>query len=195
MNRPSLRTFIAYVEDRPGVLDRVASLFRRRAFNIESLTVARTHRPGVSRVTLVVEADADRARRVEANLYKLVSVLYVEDVTQTDAVVRDLALVKVRAPTAVRAEVLQLCEVFRARVVDVAPDVLTVEIAGTPDKLESLLEVLRPYDILETVRTGAVAMTRGARRDALDALFAPRTPDGAAAGAAADDDGDDAAAA
>jgi acetolactate synthase I/III small subunit len=169
-----LRTLIAYVEDRPGVLDRIASLFRRRAYNIESLTVARTHRAGVSRITLVVEADAARARLVEANLYKLVNVLYVEDITHAEAVVRDLALIKVRADARRRPEILQLCEVFRARVVDVAPDALTVEITGTKDKIDGLLEVLRPYDILEMVQTGAVAMTRGSRRRELDELLAPR---------------------
>jgi acetolactate synthase I/III small subunit len=156
-----LRTLIAYVEDRPGVLDRIASLFRRRAYNIESLTVARTHRAGVSRI-------------VEANLYKLVNVLYVEDITHAEAVVRDLALIKVRADARRRPEILQLCEVFRARVVDVAPDALTVEITGTKDKIDGLLEVLRPYDILEMVQTGAVAMTRGSRRRELDELLAPR---------------------
>ncbi len=121
MLQTSVRTFLATLEDRPGVLNRVASLFRRRAFNIESLTVGRTERPGVSRMTLVVRTDEDAARRLEANLYKLVNVLAVEDVTHAPTVVRELALIKVRANGDVRAAVMQLCEVFRARVVDVTP--------------------------------------------------------------------------
>jgi acetolactate synthase-1/3 small subunit len=156
------RTFLAYVEDRPGVLNRVTSLFRRRGYNIESLTVGRTERPGVSRMTLVLGTDLDAARRLEANLYKLVNVLFVKDVTEQATVVRDLALIKVRADASLRPAIMQLCDVFRARVVDVAPDAMIVEITGTQDKLDGLLEVLRPFGILEMVRTGAIAMTRGA---------------------------------
>jgi acetolactate synthase-1/3 small subunit len=156
------RTFIAYVEDRPGVLNRVSSLFRRRAFNIETLTVGRTDAEGVSRMTILIEADDDTARRVEANLYKLVNVLSVEEITHAASVVRDLALIKVKADATARASVLQLAEVFRARVVDVGPDALIIEISGTEDKLDGLVEVLRPFGILEMVRTGAIAMTRGA---------------------------------
>jgi acetolactate synthase I/III small subunit len=155
------RTFITYVEDRPGVLNRVVSLFRRRGYNIESLTVGRTARPEVSRITLVVQADDDTARRIEANLYKLVNVLYVADVTGAAAVVREMALVKVAADNGKRAEILQLCEVFRARVVDVAPDSLSLEITGAQDKIDGLVDVLRPFGLLELVRTGVVAMLRG----------------------------------
>jgi acetolactate synthase-1/3 small subunit len=161
MSTPVVRTFITYVEDRPGVLNRVVSLLRRRGYNIDSLTVARTERPAVSRVTLVVKADDDTARRIEANLYKLVNVLYVEDITHTASVVRELALIKVKADADARAKLLQLCEVFRARAVDVTPTSMMFEITGTQDKIDGLLEVLRPYGIIEMVRTGAVAMTRG----------------------------------
>ena len=161
MTQPSVRTFLAYLEDRPGVLNRVASLFRRRAFNIESLTVGRTEREGVSRMTLVVRADDDAARRLEANLYKLVNVLAVEDVTHAPAVVRELALIKVRAGADVRVAVMQLCETFRARMVDVAPETLVAEITGAQEKIDGLIEMLRPFGVLELVRTGAVAMTRG----------------------------------
>jgi acetolactate synthase-1/3 small subunit len=157
-----VRTFIAYVEDKPGVLNRVASLFRRRSYNIESLTVGRTERPGVSRMTLVMEADDDGARRLEANLYKLVNVLWVEDVTMGETVVRDLALIKVKCDAVSRPQILQLCEVFRARAVDVGPSAVTLEITGTMDKVDGLVEVLRPYGVLEMVRTGAIAMSRGA---------------------------------
>lgn len=166
MPQAKKHTFITYVEDKPGVLNRVVSLFRRRAYNIESLAVGRDDRPGISRITLVIQADDDAARRFVANLYKLVNVLYVEDVTDEAAVVRELALVKVKAPPASRAEILQLAQVFRARVVDVAPAALMVEITGTQDKIDGLLEVLRPFGILEMVRTGAVAMTRGAESPA-----------------------------
>ena len=154
-------TLVAYVEDKPGVLNRVASLFRRRAFNIESLAVGHTDQEGVSRMTIVVDTDDLGARRLEANLYKLVNVLRVEDVSGEAAVVRDLALIKVSADGPARAQVMQLCDVFRARVVDVTSESLVIEITGTEDKLDGLVEVLRPYGIIEMVRTGIVAMRRG----------------------------------
>lgn len=153
---------VAYVEDKPGVLNRVASLFRRRAFNIESLTVGRTDQPEVSRMTIVVDADELMARRIEANLYKLVNVLRVDDVTDKQSVVRDLALIKVASRNGKRAEILQLVDVFRARVVDVTNESLIIEGTGTEDKIEGLIDVLRPYGIIEMVRTGIVAMARGA---------------------------------
>jgi acetolactate synthase I/III small subunit len=157
-------TLIALVEDKPGVLNRVASLFRRRNFNIASLNVGRTEKPDMSRMTIVVdESDSATldARRVEANLYKLVNVVDVQDVTNQPAVFRDLALVKVKASPAQRSEVANLASIFRANIVDVAPDSVIVEITGTEDKIESLVELLRPLGILEMVRTGQVAMTRG----------------------------------
>lgn len=154
-------TFVAYVEDKPGVLNRVASLFRRRAFNIESLTVGHTEQPGVSRMTIVLDTDDMGARRIEAHLYKLVNVLRVDDVTAAPAVTRDLALIKVAADSNARAQVMQLVDVFRARIVDVANDSLIVEITGAEDKIEGLIEVLRPFGIIEMVRTGLVTMTRG----------------------------------
>jgi acetolactate synthase-1/3 small subunit len=161
-----LHTFIVYVENKPGVLSRVVSLFRRRAFNIDSLTVGRTEKPEVSRMTIVVDADEDQARRIVANVYKLVNVLLVDDVTAQPAIARDLALIKVAATPESRSHVLQLANVFRARVIDVAQDSLTIEITGAEDKIDSLLEVLRPLGLLEVVRTGQVAMRRGARPQA-----------------------------
>jgi len=158
-----LHTFIVYVENKPGVLSRVVSLFRRRAFNIDSLTVGRTEKPEVSRMTIAVEADEDQARRIVANVYKLVNVLFVDDVTAQPAIVRDLALIKVEATYESRSHVLELANVFRARVVDVAHDSLTMEITGTEDKIDSLLDVLRPMGLMEVVRTGQVAMRRGAK--------------------------------
>ena len=154
------RTFVVLVEDKPGVLDRVASLFRRRAYNIESLAVGRTDKPGVSHITVVMDADNRTARLVESNLYKLLNVLDVQDVSNAPSVTRDLALIKVRAGHDRRAEVLQVAEVFRARVVDVSPEALIFEITGTEDKINSLVDVLRPFGILGLARTGRVAMVR-----------------------------------
>jgi acetolactate synthase-1/3 small subunit len=156
-------TFAVYVENKPGVLTRVASLFRRRAFNIESLTVGHTDKPGVSRMTIVVETDELGARRIEAHIYKLINVLRVENITAKPGVFRDLAMIKVAASAESRTHIMQLVDVFRARVVDVAPDSLIIEITGTEDKIDGLLEVLRPYGVMEMVRTGRVAMARGAR--------------------------------
>lgn len=177
----TLRTFVAYVEDQPGVLNRVASLFRRRNFNIVSLNVGRTHDPGVSRMTFVVEADDDKARRIEANLYKLVNVLSIEDITDQASIVRDLALIKVSVGPERRGEVLQLCEVFRARAVDVSPTTLVVEITGTQDKIMGLVAILQPFGILEMVQSGTVAMTRGPVSDAAKSLLQPQTTKIAAA--------------
>ena len=171
----SLRTFVVYVEDKPGVLNRAVSLFRRRNFNIDSLAVGHSDQPGVSRMTIVIEADARTARLVEANLYKLVNVLRVEDVSQSPAVMRDLALIKVRATAEERPQVLQIVEVFRARVVDVTPDALMVEITGTEDKIEGLLDVLRPFGIIEMARTGTVAMRRGSEATTIARAQIPRT--------------------
>jgi acetolactate synthase-1/3 small subunit len=155
-------TLIALVEDKPGVLNRVASLFRRRAFNIESLTVGHTEQPGVSRMTIVVDSSATDVEMVVQNLYKLVNVIRVEDVTEMPNVMRDLALIKVRAEGgATRAEVMQMVDTFRARVVDVGLETLMIEVTGTEDKISGLVEVLRPYGIEEMVRTGRVAMARG----------------------------------
>jgi acetolactate synthase-1/3 small subunit len=169
-----LHTFVAYVEDQPGVLNRIASLFRRRNFNIISLNVGRTHVPGISRMTVVVEADDDKAMRIEANLYKLVNVLSVEDITNQPNIVRDIALIKVKAPPEKRSEVLQLCQVFRARAVDVGPDALVVEITGTQDKIMGLLTILEPFGVLEMVQSGTVAMTRGPVSSAAKALTQDR---------------------
>jgi acetolactate synthase-1/3 small subunit len=155
------RTLVAWVEDKPGVLNRVASLFRRRAFNIESLTVGHTEQPGVSRMTIVVDSERTDAEKVVQHLYKLVNVIRVEDVTEKPTVTRDLALIKVRASNGSRSEVMQIVETFRARVVDVGLDTLTVEVTGTEDKIKGLCEVLRPFGVEEMVRTGRVAMVRG----------------------------------
>jgi acetolactate synthase I/III small subunit len=170
MSEGSRHTFVVYVEDKPGVLNRVASLFRRRAYNIESLTVGHTERPGVSRMTIVSLIPPGGAHRVESNIYKLVNVLSVEDVTAASTVSRSLALIKVEASEESRHRLMQIVRVFRARVVDLGPQSIIIEITGGEDKLQALLEVLRPFGIIEMVRTGQVAMTRSQRTDAPEAL-------------------------
>jgi len=151
----------ALVENKPGVLNRVASLFRRRKFNIESLNVGRTEQDNISRMTIVLEDDVVDAKLVEANLYKLVNVIDVQDLTEQPSVIRDLALIKVKVSPENRSEVANLAAIFRANIVDVAPESVVVEITGTEDKIESLVELLRPIGIEELVRTGQVAMIRG----------------------------------
>src|SRR6266849_759886 len=174
-----LHTFAIYVDNKPGVLNRVASLFRRRAFNIESLTVGHTEVAGISRMTVVVDTDEYGARRLEAHLYRLVPCRRVENITMAPSIARDLALIKVAATGDARTHVMQLVDVYRARIVDVSPESLVIETTGTEDKIDSLLEVLRPYGVIEMVRTGRVAMARGAaatRQDLQDRPLASETP-------------------
>jgi acetolactate synthase-1/3 small subunit len=168
--RDAQHTFVVYVENRPGVLNRIASLFRRRGYNIESLTVGHTERPGVSRMTIVSSIGAGAAHRVEANIYKLVNVLSVEDVTSAPIAARALALIKVQASEQSRHRLMEIVRVFRARVIDLAPHSIIIEITGAEDKIQALVEVLRPFGILEMVRTGRVAMTRGEQRAAERAI-------------------------
>src|SRR5438477_11965652 len=156
-----LHTFAVYVDNEPGVLNGVASLVRRRAFNIESLTVGHTESAGVSRMTVVVDTDEYGARRLEAHLYKLVPVRRVDNITAAPSIARDLALIKVAATGEGRTHVMQLVDVYRARIIDVSPESLVIETTGTEDKIDSLLEVLRPYGVIEMVRTGRIAMARG----------------------------------
>ncbi len=166
-------TIVALVENKPGVLNRVASLFRRRNFNIDSLTVGRTDNPHISRMTIVMDSEAD-PEQVQKQLYKLINVIQVEDVTNLPGVSRDLALIKVRVDNHSRADVVQLCEIFRARIVDVTPESVIVEITGDEQKIDSMLELLRPIGIVEMVRTGVVTMTRGDNVLALND-YRPRT--------------------
>lgn len=155
------RTLVAMVEDKPGVLNRIVSLFRRRNFNIESLTVGHSEIPGVSRLTMVVEAPNVPAEQFVYQLDKLVNVIDVTDLTDTRSVVRELALIKVKADSQSRGEIMQLVEVFRAKIVDVSLNSLVVEIAGPEDRVQSLISLLESFGILEIVRTGRVAMARG----------------------------------
>jgi len=163
-----MQTFAVYVDNKPGVLNRVSSLIRRRAFNIESLTVGHTEVPGLSRMTIVVNTDERGGRLVEANLYKLFPVKRVDNITKTPQISRDLALIKVAAVGDARTQVMQLVEVYRARIVDVSPESLVIETTGAEDKIDSFVEVLRPYGVIEMVRTGRVSMTRGGNSTPVD---------------------------
>jgi acetolactate synthase I/III small subunit len=182
-----MNTLVVYVENKPGVLNRVASLFRRRGFNIESLTVGHTEKQGISRMTISLDTDERGAFLVEANLYKLVNVISVENITARPSVYRELAMIKVAATAETRTHLMQLVSVFRARVVDVAPDSLVIEITGTEDKIDGLLEVLMTYGVIEMVRTGRVAISRGTRTAA--AAAAGANGNGKAKNSGTSDDG------
>ncbi len=154
-------TLVALVEDKPGVLNRVASLFRRRGFNIQSLAVGHSEQPGLSRMTVVVGGDSAEVEQVRKQLDKLINVVRVSDITEEDIVARELALIKVKATASTRSEIIQIVDIFRANIVDVASDSLTVEVTGDEDKVKSLLELLRSFGIKEISRTGRIALTRG----------------------------------
>lgn len=158
-----LHTFVAYVEDLPGVLTRVASLFRRLNINIKSLTVGSSEREGLSRLTLVCEASAEAGHRIQASLFKLENVVDVDDIGQAPSVTRELALIKVAATPRTRSQVFELVEVFRARIVDLAPESLTIEMTGVESKIEGLIQVLNEGEgrVLEICRSGKMTMRRG----------------------------------
>ena len=160
---PSINTIVAHVEDRPGVLARVASLFRRRGFNIESLTVGPCEEPGISRMTIVVDGDDRTVDQVCRQLYKLIDVVSVFDITYSPMVDRELAMIKVAAQNFNRREVLDVVQMFRADVVDVNDDSLIVQVLGDEGKVNAALRMFEPFGILEMVRTGRVAMTRGSQ--------------------------------
>ena len=160
-------TVVALVEDRPGVLNRVASLFRRRGFNIDSLAVGTTEEPGISRMTIVVASENGIVDQVQKQLAKLIDVIEVADLTGEDTVIRELALVKVACTTEQRREILDLVEIFRARAVDVAPGSLIIQIVAEERQFNSLIENLEPYGIMELTRTGRIAMLRGERTTAM----------------------------
>ena len=158
-----LHTFVLYVEDRPGVLTRVASLFRRLNINIISLTVGRSERPGLSRMTIVCEASAEAGHRIRASLFKLENVVDVDDIAGAASVTRELVLIKVAATRETRSAIFELVEVFRARIVDLAPESLMIEMTGVESKIEGLIQVLEEGDnrILEICRSGKMTMRRG----------------------------------
>ncbi|MBI4317632.1 MAG: acetolactate synthase small subunit [Chloroflexi bacterium] len=155
-------TVVALVENEPGVLNRVASLFRRRGFNIDSLTVGHTEIPRISRMTIVVDGANTIVEQVVKQLYKVIDVLKVSDVTEDTTVTRELALIKVSATASTRSEIMQIVDIYRAKIVDVASDSLIIEVTGNEDKIESLVQLVRRFGIKEMVRTGKVAMVRSA---------------------------------
>ena len=159
----SIHTLSVLVENRPGVLARVSGLFSRRGFNIESLAVGPTEHSDVSRMTIVVAVEGAVLEQVTKQLNKLVNVLKIVELDRDASVLRELMLVKVSATPATRTAVLETVELFRAKVVDVAVDAVTIEATGTRDKLEALVRVLEPYGIRELVQSGAVAVSRGTR--------------------------------
>lgn len=158
-----LHTFVAHVSDKPGVLTRVASLFRRLNINIVSLTVGESERPEVSRMTIVCEAPDHAAHRIRASLYKLEITIDVDEVGRSEAVIRELCLIKVAAGPKTRSQIFELATVFKARVVDLAPESVMLEMTGAASKIEGLIQVLTEsgYTILEVSRTGRMAMRRG----------------------------------
>jgi acetolactate synthase-1/3 small subunit len=158
-------TLVALVENKPGVLNRVVSLFRRRNFNMDSLTVGRTHHSEVSRMTIVMDCDTPSdTKKIIMNLYKLVDVIEVQDLTDQPAVTRDIALVKISAKTAdSRNGLTDITYEYGARLVDIGPEVVIVEVTGRPEKVEAAINALEPFGIVEVVRSGSVSMGRGTR--------------------------------
>jgi len=159
----SRHTLSVLVENKPGVLTRVSALFARRAFNIHSLAVGPTEHAEISRITVVVDVEANALEQVTKQLNKLVNVIKIVELAATSSVERELLLVKVKADDASRTAVLQVVELFRAHVVDVTPESVTVEATGSDDKLQALLTALGPYGVREIVQSGAVAIARGPR--------------------------------
>jgi acetolactate synthase-1/3 small subunit len=159
----STHTLSVLVENKPGVLARVSGLFSRRSFNIESLAVGPTEHPEISRITILVSVEGTALEQVTKQLNKLINVIKIVELEEANAVQRELLLVKVRADDATRRGVLETVELFKAKVVDVSPEALTIEVTGPPVKLEAMLKMLEPYGIREMVQSGVVALGRGPR--------------------------------
>jgi acetolactate synthase-1/3 small subunit len=158
-------TLVAIVQDKPGVLNRMASLFRRRGFNIDSIAVGHSEVPHLSRVTIIVNGSNAIVEQVRKQLDKLVDVVRVSDISGDKITVRELALVKVKASSATRSEIIEIADIFRANIVDVSSDSLTIEITGEEEKIESLLKLLKGFGIREIARTGRIAMVKGTIRE------------------------------
>nr|WP_090281424.1 acetolactate synthase small subunit [Mycolicibacterium komanii]CRL77770.1 acetolactate synthase 3 regulatory subunit [Mycolicibacterium komanii] len=163
MSTPATQTLSVLVEDKPGVLARVASLFSRRGFNIQSLAVGATEQKNMSRMTIVVSVDEAPLEQITKQLNKLVNVIKIVEQEEENSVSRELALIKVRTDASTRGQVIEAVNLFRAKVVDVSTESLTVEATGTPEKLEALLRVLEPFGIREIVQSGVVSLSRGPR--------------------------------
>lgn len=159
MNRA--HTLVVLVEDHPGVLNRVVSLLRRRSFNINTITVGASEQPGVSRMTLVVQADDEDIEQAGKQLYKLMEVLKVTDVTDLSVVQHELLIVKVATKPHIRGEVMLVAQIFNGKVLDASPSTLMIEVTGSQDQVDAFLAMVKPYGIRELVRTGPIAMTRG----------------------------------
>jgi len=168
-------TLVALVEDKPGVLNQMASLFRRRGFNIESIAVGHSELPHLSRMTIVVGGTTTMVEQVRKQLDKLVDVVKVSDITGDKLVARELALIKVKTTSATRSEITQIVDIFRANIVDVGSDSVTVEVTGDENKVDSLLDLLSGFGIKEMSRTGRIAMTRGGARQISLKTGAPKT--------------------
>lgn len=164
MAKVNKHTLAVTVENKPGVLTRVTTLFRRRGYNIESLAVGTTENPNISRMTIEVDGDDRVIEQVTKQLYKLVDVIKIVDITEERSVDRELVLIKVKADTNVRAEIVQIVEIFRARIVDIGRNTLIIEATGDAGKIAAIEDSLRPFGIVELVRTGKIAMVRGATK-------------------------------
>ena len=158
---PQQHTLVALVEDKPGVLNRVASMFRRRNFNIDSIAVGQSIQPNLTRLTILVQGDNARVEQARKQLDKVIEVVKIVDITDFETVSRELALIKIKATPATRAEIIQIVDIFRANIVDVSSDSLMIEVTGDEEKVNSLLELLRGFGIREVARTGLIALTRG----------------------------------
>jgi acetolactate synthase-1/3 small subunit len=152
---------VALVQDRPGVLNRIASTLRRRNFNIESIAVGHIEQPGLSRMTIVVEGDDAGVEQVRKQLDKVIEVIRIADITGESPVAREMAMIKVKATPSTRSEIIQIVDIFRANIVDVSPDSLILVVTGTSDKVDTLIELLRGFGIREMSRTGTIALPRG----------------------------------
>ncbi len=155
---------VALVTDKPGVLNRMASMFRRRGFNIDSIAVGRTELPNLSRMTVVVDGTTTSVEQVRKQLEKVIDVVRVSDISGDSTITRELALIKVKATSSSRSEIIEIVDIFRASIVDVSSDSVTIEVTGDDEKISSLFSLLRGFGIKEVARTGRVAMTRGGGR-------------------------------
>lgn len=157
-------TLSILVEDNTGVLSRISGLFTRRGYNIQSLTVGNTETPGLSRMTIVVDEDEKTIEQISKQLYKLVEVVKLIDLTEESFVDRELVLMKVKVTPATKSEMIQMTQIFRANIIDVAEDTFVIEATGTSSKIDALEDAMRLYGIKESVRTGRVALSRGTLR-------------------------------
>ncbi len=169
MENGKTKVIAALVENKPGVLHSVANMFRRRGFNIESITVGHTEQKGITRMTITVSGDDKTLEQIVKQMNKLIDVVKVTSLESESIVTRELALIKVNVPdTKTRSDIINCVEVFRGHVIDVSPETLTIEITGTPDKIDAFLNLMKSYGILELARTGLTALSRGIRSIRID---------------------------